>query len=81
MTAPRASVSGIRRPASGINIDVGRLVRLRRIKKWERIDLARESGLSSSTISKIENRERRPRAATLAAICGALGCEVEELLP
>lgn len=81
MSAPRASASGIRHPASGIAIDTGRLVRLRREKQWTRADLAEKAGLSPSMISKIENRERRPRTATLAAICAALGCGVTDLLP
>ena len=80
MTAPRASASGKRRPASGITIDAGQLTRLRQEKSWDRDDLAREARLSPSMIGKIENRERRPRAATLAAICRALGCEPAELL-
>jgi len=81
MTTKRASVTGIRRPASGIDIDAGRLIRLRQERSWERADLAEAAGLSPSMISKIENEERRPRAGTLAAICAALGCQVEDLLP
>ena len=80
MAPPRGSASGIRRPASGIDIDAGRLARLRIEKSWSRADLARESGVSAAMIAKIENRERRPRTATLAAICAALGCDVTELL-
>jgi DNA-binding Xre family transcriptional regulator len=80
MTAKRASVSGVRHPASGINIDARKLTRMRQEKSWDRGDLAREAGLSASMIEKIENRERRPRAATLAAICAALGCEPGDLL-
>lgn len=81
MTAPRESASGIRRPASGITLDTGRLVRLRNERSWSRADLAKATRLSLSTISKIENAERRPRAAALAALCAALGCTPAELLP
>jgi transcriptional regulator with XRE-family HTH domain len=81
MTAPRKSASGIRRPASGITIDTERLVRMREEEGWGPADLAEEAGLSPSTISKIENRERRPSAAALGAICDALGCQPVDLLP
>lgn len=81
MTAPRVSASGLRRPGSGITLAPGRLARLRHEKSWEREDLAKAAGLSTSMIGKIENRERKPRAATLAAICAALGCQPADLLP
>jgi DNA-binding Xre family transcriptional regulator len=80
MTAPRVSASGRRRPASGITIDIKRLTRMREEKSWDRSDLAKAAGLSESMISKIEIRARKPRAATLAAICAALGCEPGDLL-
>lgn len=81
MDAPRASATGIRRPASGITIDTGRLVRLRREKSWERHDLAREAGVSVSMIAMIERKQRRPSTGTLRAICTALGCNATDLLP
>lgn len=81
MTAPRASASGIRRPASGIIIDAGQLTRLRKDKYWERDDLARETGLSSSMIRKLETGERRARLSTLKALCDALGCAPGDLVP
>ncbi len=77
---PRATASGNRRPGSGIDIDVERLMELRYAKGWERRDLARETGLSMSTIRKIETRDRRPRAHALKALCDALGCEPADLL-
>ena len=80
MTAPRVSASGQHRPASGIVIDARRLTRMREERSWNRGDLARATGLSVSMISKIESRARRPRAATLAAICTALGCAPGDLL-
>ena len=81
MSAPRARATGLRRPASGIAIDTGQLARLRIGKGWNQSDLAREAGLSPSTISMIEKRERRPSAATLNALCTALGCTPTVLLP
>lgn len=81
MTAPRARATGLRRPASGITIDTGQLVLLRIGRGWNQSDLAREADLSPSTISMIEKRERRPSAATLDALCTALGCQPDVLLP
>lgn len=81
MTAPRKSASGIRHPASGVTLGAGRLARMRNERSWSRADLAEKTGLSVSTISKIENRERRPRAAAFAAICTAFGCAPTDLLP
>lgn len=80
MTKPRANVSGISRPAAGIAISTRRLIRLRIDKGWNRPRLAEAAGLSTSMINKIENDERRPGAATLAALCAALGCTTADLL-
>lgn len=80
MTAPRVSATGRRRPGSGIAVDPGRLARLRAEKSWDRAALARASGLSPSMIVMIERGERRPRPATLAALCRALGCAPADLL-
>jgi transcriptional regulator with XRE-family HTH domain len=81
MASPRKSVSGLRLPGAGITLAPGRVAALRKQKSWKREDLAEAAGLSVSTIRKIENRERRPRAATLATLCKALGCEPADLLP
>jgi DNA-binding Xre family transcriptional regulator len=78
---PRKSASGLRLPGAGIVLAPGRLAALRKAKHMNAGDLARATGLSVSTIQKIENRERRPRAATLAVICRALSCEPQDLLP
>jgi transcriptional regulator with XRE-family HTH domain len=80
MEKQRESVTGIRRPASGITIDVKRLKRLREEKTWSRQMLGRKAGISPATVAKLENGDRRPKPATLAAICDALGCEPAELL-
>lgn len=80
MSYQRPSVSGVRRPAAGISLRPGRLARLRAEKLWDRETLARESGLSVSTVTKYENAERRPRIDTLAALCRALGCDPEDLI-
>jgi transcriptional regulator with XRE-family HTH domain len=81
MEKQRVSVTGIRRPNSGITIDVKRLKRLREEKTWSRQMLGRKAGISQATVAKLENGERRPKPATLAALCDALGCEAAELLP
>lgn len=79
-TYARESVSGIRRPASGIDIDKKRLVRLREERTWTREELGKRAGLSRSAIAKVETGERRPSIATLAAICEALECTPSDLL-
>jgi len=76
----RESVTGIRRPASGITIDNKRLMRLRNEKTWSREELGKRAGISPATVTKLENGERRPKPATLAAICEALGCQPGDLL-
>ncbi len=81
MSLPRKSASGLRLPGAGITLAPGRVARLRREKSWTREDLAAAAGLSVSTIRKIENRERRPRTETLAALCTALDCTPGDLLP
>ncbi|WP_050931556.1 helix-turn-helix domain-containing protein [Aestuariivita boseongensis] len=42
--------------------------------------LARKSGISRATLSRIENAETSPTAETLQAICGALGLPVSRLI-
>lgn len=76
----RESVTGIRRPASGIAIDRKQLKRLREGKTWSREEMGKRAGISPATVTKLENGERRPKPATLAAICEALGCEPSDLL-
>ena len=49
--------------------------------KKRQIDLARQTGLGESTISRIVNEYRPPRGEEMAKIARALGCEIEELWP
>ena len=44
------------------------------------VDLARASGVSTTTISRYRNGERAPGGAELVAIAKALGVSPEELL-
>lgn len=80
MTSTREPKSAIRRPASGVNVDPDKLIRLRELKAWSRAELASEVGISRDAIAKIENGARRPKAKTLRDLCTALGCEPADLL-
>jgi DNA-binding Xre family transcriptional regulator len=82
MNAPRQreSVTGVRHPASGINIDTVKLKQMREERTWSREMLGKRAGISPATVTKLETGERRPKPATLAAICEALCCEPAELL-
>lgn len=56
--------------------------RLRRIRKSKDMtvrDLAKASGVAPSTISNVENGQRKPQPHTLEALAGALETSVEEL--
>jgi transcriptional regulator with XRE-family HTH domain len=80
MTKQRTRLTDIRRPASGIDIDTKRLIRLRIEKSWSREELAARTGVSPATVAAWENGERRPTTVTLAALCEALGCQPSDLL-
>ena len=53
----------------------------RRAKGWKQRDLAREAGLSSVTVARIETGINVPKQDTLRSIARALGVPVSELLP
>ncbi|MEW6635529.1 MAG: helix-turn-helix transcriptional regulator [Actinomycetota bacterium] len=58
-----------------------RLVVLRRRRMWTQSRLAREAGVSPTTVSGIESgRISRPHFGTLRKLAGALGVEPEDLL-
>lgn len=59
----------------GINVIV-----LRAHKRFSQTDLAKRSGVSRVTISRIERGEGDPRLGVLSAIANALGATVAELL-
>jgi transcriptional regulator with XRE-family HTH domain len=52
---------------------------VRRTKKWTRELLAAYSGISTSTIGRIERGELIPRAGTIIALAHALGVPPKEL--
>ena len=55
------------------------IIRLRKLKKWYPEDLAKRSGVSSSTIKKIESGEiKDPRFDTVCKIFEALGVSIKE---
>lgn len=44
-------------------------------------ELARESGLAKSTISRILNKQHMPNMKVLMNLCYVLGCSYDDLLP
>lgn len=55
-----------------------RLRRLMHERNWTEYRLAKESGLSQSTISNMFYRNTIPSVATLEAICGAFGISLAQ---
>ena len=53
--------------------------RTREERAYGQAELAREAGLSASTLWRIEHGEREPRGKTLRAIAAALGITIGEL--
>jgi transcriptional regulator with XRE-family HTH domain len=49
-------------------------------KKWTQDDLAKETGLSKSFLSEIENDKRTPSAGNVLRIANALGVSLDYLL-
>jgi transcriptional regulator with XRE-family HTH domain len=91
---PDQAAAPVRRPASGISIDPGRLIWWREDRIWSRQDLSDavarlnlsdEGGepltVTRDAIAKIENGERKPKARTVRALCAALGITVRDLMP
>ena len=56
------------------------LRRLRRRKRWGLQDLARETGLSVSHLSRLENDNGVPNPDTVVKLAQALGADLEEML-
>jgi transcriptional regulator with XRE-family HTH domain len=71
---------GILRPAAGVDISGAKLTRLRVERAWSREQLADRVGVKPVTISVWENGTRRPKIASFAALCEALGCQPADLL-
>jgi transcriptional regulator with XRE-family HTH domain len=54
--------------------------RYRRDRGWTQAQLARQSGVSPATISRLERGDDLPLARTVAAVAKALGVEPDRLL-
>ena len=62
-----------------IDMDInGRIRRLMGERNWTEYRLAKESGLSQSTISNLFKRNTVPSVATLEAICGGFGITLSQ---
>ena len=57
-----------------------RIFSLRSEKGWSLDELARRSGLSRASLSRLENAEVSPTAETLGKLCAAFGLPVSRLL-
>lgn len=57
---------------------IKRLNELMKKKNWSDYKLAKESGLSSSTIANIRRRNTVPSIATLEIICNSLGITLSD---
>lgn len=77
----RPSVTGIRRPASGVPIDPDKLRYWRDIvRSMSRLELATRARISQDFVGKIERGERRPKAPIFKRLYLALGVGPEDLL-
>ena len=57
-----------------------RLQELRTARNWSLDDLARDSGISRATLSRIERGETSPTATQLGRLCTAFGITMSGLL-
>jgi transcriptional regulator with XRE-family HTH domain len=64
------------RAGGGLNVDL-REIRLRKLLSQR--DLARQSGVSETTIVKLEQGATRPHPSTLRKVAAALGIAPEEM--
>ncbi len=55
-----------------------RIIQLLKERNWSEYKLAKESGLSQSTISNLFNRNTTPSIPTLEAICRGLGITLSQ---
>lgn len=75
------SAGGVLFVESELVVDRHKLRRLRQTLNWTQQDLAEQSGIGRSTISKIERGHRRNlRTTTLRRLAGALGVAADDLL-
>jgi transcriptional regulator with XRE-family HTH domain len=71
-------------PVAGQVLDPSQLRGLREHQGWSQDGLAREAArylFTRDAIAKIENGTRRPKPVTFRALCAALDCQPEDLLP
>ena len=67
---------------SDCTVEIGnRIGRLRVQRGWSQERLGLEAGIKASQISKIELGEALPKITTIMAICEALNCSYDEVLP
>lgn len=57
-----------------------RITEIRAKKGWSQTDLARESGITQGTLSRIESGAQEPRAQTLIKLADALNVKYTDLL-
>lgn len=57
-----------------------KLRQVRRKHAWSQRDLARESGISQDTITRLETGQREAQPRTLRRLADALGVEPKELM-
>lgn len=91
----RPAHAAIRRPASGFEIDPGKLIRWRAKRSWSRDDLAlriknldlhdevtgQPYTVTRDAIAKIENGGRNPKPRTLRALCLGLSLADDPCVP
>ena len=63
-----------------IEIDGGKLRRLRRERALSQQDVEQITGISQATLSDLEQGKRGARASTLRKLAGVLGVEPRELM-
>ncbi|HEV3477448.1 MAG TPA: helix-turn-helix transcriptional regulator, partial [Rubrobacteraceae bacterium] len=78
--APDLCYNPIRKYATGMEVDVGRLKELRRLRAYSQQDLADAAGVGRNTISRIERGETGAHGRTLRRLAEALRVDVAELV-
>lgn len=94
MTATTEDRPRITRPGSGVAIDPNRLMAMRYrrfLKRYQLADRIRELGMTDSHgkpvrlgvdhLGKLETNQRKPSLDMFRALCAALNCTPEELMP
>lgn len=72
-------MKGRRRELEKKKIIAANVTKFRKLKNFQQEDLAKESGLSTDEISKIERGVANPTLASLEQIARILGVDIEEL--